>query len=58
MTQINQVENETVRADNRRYYKNQIIPIEVVLKTNTAFKSCFLYEKIETDLTKYIKYFE
>ena len=58
MTQINQVENETVRADNRRYYKNQIIPIEVALKTNTAFKSCFLYEKIENDLNKYIKYFE
>ena len=36
------------------HYKNQIIDIETVLNSNTEYKSCFLYHKIQDDLNKYI----
>jgi hypothetical protein len=37
------------------HYKNQIIPIKTVLNSNTEFKSCFLYQKIQNDLEKYVQ---
>ena len=39
-------------------YKNQVIPIDNVLNTNTAFKSCFLYQKLHADLTRYVEQFK
>lgn len=38
-------------------YKNQIIPIETTLNSNTEYKSCFLYQKITTDIELYINIF-
>lgn len=38
-------------------YKNQIIPIELALNSNTEYKSCFLYEKIHSDLNRYVQNF-
>ncbi|TAE67145.1 MAG: DUF4435 domain-containing protein [Bacteroidetes bacterium] len=40
------------------YYKNQIIPIELVLNNNTEYKSCFLYKKIHQDLERYVSNLE
>jgi Protein of unknown function (DUF4435) len=37
------------------HYKNKLIPIELVLNSNTEFKSCFLYEKIHEDLSRYVQ---
>lgn len=36
------------------HYKNKISDPKEVLKTNTEYKSCFLYQKIKTDLDRYI----
>lgn len=37
------------------FYKKQIIDIEQALNANTEFKSCFLYEKIHSDLVQYVQ---
>jgi hypothetical protein len=50
----NNAKTETELKNQFGHYKNQIIPIETVLKSNTDFKSCFLYQKIQADLNKYI----
>jgi hypothetical protein len=36
------------------HYRNNIIELEKALKSNTEYKSCFLYEKIKKDLDIYI----
>jgi hypothetical protein len=36
-------------------YKNSISEPKEVLKSNTEYKSCFLYEKIKTDLDQFIQ---
>jgi hypothetical protein len=36
------------------HYKNHIIDVKKALKSNTEFKSCFLYEKIKLDLDNYM----
>ena len=36
------------------HYRNNLIELDKALKTNTEYKSCFLYEKIKTDLDIYI----
>jgi Protein of unknown function (DUF4435) len=38
-----------------KHYKNKISEPKEVLKTNTEYKSCFLYQKIKTDLDQFIK---
>lgn len=42
------------QANQFGHYKNQIIDIEKILNSNTEYKSCFLYHKIQDDLNKYI----
>jgi hypothetical protein len=37
------------------HYKNKISEPKEVLKTNTEYKSCFLYQKIKTDLDQFIQ---
>jgi prefoldin subunit 5 len=37
------------------HYKNKISEPKEVLKTNTEYKSCFLYQKIRTDLDQFIQ---
>jgi hypothetical protein len=37
------------------HYKKQSIPIETVLRSNTEYKSCFLYTKIYDDLSQYVE---
>ena len=37
------------------HYKNKISEPKEVLKTNTEYKSCFLYKKIKTDLDQFIQ---
>jgi Protein of unknown function (DUF4435) len=55
--QINQILDNKVKNDQRNHYKNQIIPIELALNTNTEYKSCFLYHKIHADLSQYVQRF-
>lgn len=47
--------HNTELSDQMRKYHKQIIPIDTVLNSNTEYKSCFLYLKIHTDLTKYVQ---
>ena len=37
------------------HYKNKISEPKEVLKTNTEYKSCFLYQKIKTDLDQFMQ---
>jgi prefoldin subunit 5 len=37
------------------HYKNKISEPKVVLKSNTQYESCFLYQKIKTDLNQFIQ---
>jgi hypothetical protein len=39
-------------------YKKQIMPIDVAIKSNTEFKDCHLYSKIELDILNYVRQFE
>ncbi len=45
--------NEIVQEIN--HYKNKISEPKEVLKTNTEFKACFLYQKIKADLDQFIQ---
>jgi hypothetical protein len=36
------------------HYKNHIVDVNKALKSNTEYKSCFLYEKIKLDLDNYM----
>lgn len=36
------------------HYKNHIVDVKQALKSNTEYKSCFLYEKIKSDLDIYM----
>ena len=55
--QINQIADENVRNQQRRHYKRQITPVESVLNSNTEFRDCSLFEKIEKDLEVYVQGF-
>ncbi len=44
-------------GDEMKHYKNQIQEVDKVLSTNTNFKTCFLYQKIKSDLDLYIQNF-
>ena len=37
------------------HYRNNLIDVEKALKSNTEYKSCFLYEKIKLDLDNYMR---
>jgi hypothetical protein len=37
------------------HYRNKVSEPKVVLKSNTEYKSCFLYQKIKTDFDQFIK---
>ena len=39
------------------HYNNKCKNVEDILATNTDFKTCFLYQKIRSDLDLYIKNF-
>ncbi len=39
-------------------YKNQIVPIDLAIDNNTEFKTCHLYFKIESDISKYVEKFQ
>lgn len=52
--QIKQISDKESMKQQIKAYKNQIIPIELVLNSNTEYKSCFLYEKIHRDLEQYV----
>jgi hypothetical protein len=39
-------------------YKKQIVPIDLAIDNNTEFKTCHLYLKIESDISKYIEKFQ
>jgi hypothetical protein len=55
---INQIKtnaiHQTAIKDQLNHYKNQCIPIDIVIRNNTEYKSCFLYEKIYADLNQYV----
>ena len=40
--------------NDRNHYKNQKQEVVSVLNLNTDFKNCFLYQKIKTDLDRYV----
>ena len=57
--QIKSLAKHDTESENQfNLYKNQIIPVDDVLNTNTAFKSCFLYQKLDADFTRYIERFK
>jgi Protein of unknown function (DUF4435) len=51
---IRDAKHETERENALNHYKNNVIDVEKALKSNTEFKSCFLYEKIKLDLDNYM----
>jgi hypothetical protein len=57
--QIETIKNKgltgTQISDEIRAYKNKITKISTILSTNTNFKDCFLFEKIEADIDSYLK---
>jgi hypothetical protein len=50
--------HEKERQTQLNSYKKQVIDIETALNSNTDYKSCFLFKKIERDLDIYIQKFE
>lgn len=58
-SQINQVQDETQKENLRNQYKKHLeeITIEGILNSNTEYKPCFLYEKIHSDLNRYVQNF-
>jgi hypothetical protein len=51
---IKDAKHETERENALNHYRNNLIDVEKALKSNTEFKSCFLYEKIKLDLENYM----
>lgn len=49
--------HNTALKDQINHYKNQTIPIELALNSNTEYKACFLYKKIHGDLSQYVDNF-
>lgn len=47
----------TQKAGELNKYRNGLVPVETCLKLNTAYKSCFLSQKIHQDLTEYQREF-
>jgi prefoldin subunit 5 len=47
--------NSNEIAQEINHYNNKISEPKEVLKTNTEYKSCFLYQKIKTDLDQFIQ---
>ncbi len=47
--------NKQEMVKNLNQYKNQMGKIENILTHHTAFKTCFLYKKIEDDITLFLE---
>lgn len=55
--QINEIQDAIHKENSRNQYKKIIktITLKAALSMNTRFQSCFLYQKIHSDLDKYIQ---
>ena len=53
---VNAKHNEE-KTNQINLYNKQFVPIETILSNNTDYKSCFMYDKIHNDLTKYVTQF-
>jgi hypothetical protein len=51
---MSNAKNDIEKINELNHYRNSIIDVEKALKSNTEYKSCFLYEKIKTDLDVYM----
>jgi len=53
----NAIHNEEL-VNQLSFYRNQIVPIDLAIDNNTEFKTCHLYLKIESDISRYVERFQ
>ena len=51
---IAEAQHEAEKTVELNHYRNKCMNVDKALKNNTEYKSCFLYEKIKTDLDVYM----